>query len=47
LIISTGGALAYTYIDESLLNTRIGGWPMLIGTSALSIVSASSADTGF
>jgi hypothetical protein len=40
LLLSTGGALAYTYIDESLLNTRMGGWPVLIGTSALSIVSA-------
>ena len=32
--------MAYTFVDEVVLGTAIGAWPMLFGASALSIVAS-------
>jgi hypothetical protein len=39
LVASVILSLMYTYIDESLLRTSYGAWPMLIATSAIAIGS--------
>jgi len=40
LLGSVAAALTYTYLDEVVIQSKHGAWPMLIGVSAVSVVSA-------
>jgi hypothetical protein len=40
LFASTAAALTYTYVDEVVLVTKAGAWPMLIVTGLVAIVAA-------
>lgn len=40
LVISVALSLVYTYFDEVQLRTRMGAWPMLIGSCIVSIACA-------
>lgn len=40
LLLTITAALAWVFLDEVLLKTQIGAWPMLIGSSAIAVFVA-------